>query len=92
MPDLDLNPFLFNGGLVLLILCLLLIGLVALVRRPPVWRCGTCGAEYTDFVRLVDHEYSHGRRPRPIRRSACSCQGPVHHPSCSERVVREDVA
>lgn len=79
MPDL--NPFLFNGGLVLLILCLMLLGLVALVRRPPLWRCSTCGAEFSEFARMVDHEHSHGRR-----RSVCRCQGPIHHPSCPDRV------
>ena len=89
--DLDVTsiPTMTNGGMVLLLL-LLMVGLgLWLLRRPPVFRCTSCGAEFGTFAELTDHEDAAGVHTVHASRPGCGCgDGAYHHPSCSRRGQR----
>lgn len=76
--DVTSIPTLTNGGLVLILLTVLACVVLAMLKRPPRWRCSVCGTTFARFAELVDHEDAH-----------CSCRGPIHHPSCKARPVSE---
>ncbi len=86
--DVTSIPTLTNGGVLLLILLLALALGLWLLGRPPVFRCTSCGAEYSTFRDLVDHEDAAGVHTVHASRPGCGCGDGVHHPSCPRRVQR----
>jgi len=83
MTAMQFGPSFTNGGIIVIVGLIAFAVLAVLMSRPPRFRCDLCGAEFTAYTDLTDHDLTH--LPRPW----CACpQGGVHHPSCYLRASR----